>query len=274
MQTDLNSVWIWYATSIMNEGSAVNILQRREQRLSDWYQSSLGQMLAEQEQQALDEILPDLFGYHLLQLGASTPSLLSSSRILHKVALDSWPANMGLVSQMLGTPEHLPIQADCIDAVVLRHSLDMALDPRQVLREAERILVPEGHLIIMGFNPRSMWGIRRYLNFRSQEAPWADRFLSVHRIKDWLALLGMEVTNIQYRFFRPPVGRARVADRLLFLEDWGQRWWPFLGGSYILLAKKKVSTLTPIKPRWRPRRSVVSSLSDAASRSSEKHVNG
>lgn len=258
----------------MIEGLSGATSQRREQRLFDWYQTSLGQMLAQQEQQQLDRLLPDLFGYHLLQLGAASPSLLAASRILHKVVLDTTAPSVFQPSQLTGQPEHLPIQPDSIDAVVLRHSLDVALDPRQVLREAERILVPEGHLIIIGFNPRSLWGIRRCLSFRTQEAPWADRFLSVHRIKDWLALLGMETSDIHYLFFRPPVGRSAVADRLQFLERWGQKWWPFLGGTYILLARKKVSTLTSIKPRWRPRRAVVTSLSDAASRSSERHVNG
>lgn len=257
----------------MSKGLSGNPDRRKEQQLFDWYQTRLGQMLAQEEQQQLDRILPDLFGYHLLQLGASSSSLLSTSRILHKVVLDTTFPSVFQPSQLTGQPEHLPIQPDSVDAVLLRHSLDVALDPRQVLREAERILVPEGHLIIMGFNPRSLWGIRRCLSFRSQEAPWADRFLSVHRIKDWLALLGLETSLIHYQFFRPPVGRSAVAERLQFLERWGQKWWPFLGGTYILLARKKVSTLTSIKPRWRPRR-VVPSLSDAASRSSERHVNG
>ena len=258
----------------MSEGSVFNSRQRREQRLSDWYQTRLGKMLIQEEQQELDNILPDLFGYHLLQLGAAVPSLLSASRILHKVVLDSERSSEILSSQLTGIPEQLPIQADSIDAVLLHHSLDVALDPRQVLREAERVLVPEGHLIILGFNPRSLWGLRRCLSFRSQEAPWGDRFLSVHRIKDWLALLGLEITTINYRFFRPPVGRSGLSDKLLMLERWGQQWWPFLGGVYLLVAKKKVSTLTPIKPRWRPQRSVVTSLGDAASRSLERHVDG
>lgn len=251
----------------MSDGSAVSISQQREQRLSDWYQTRLGQMLAQEEQQELDGLLPDLFGYHLLQIGAAMPSLFSASRILHKVVLDGRISSITSPSHLCGVPEHLPIQADSVDAVLLHHSLDVALDPRQVLREAERVLIPEGHLIILGFNPRSLWGARRCLSFRSQEAPWSERFLSVHRVKDWLALLGLEITMINYRFFRLPVGHTGLSEKFLFLERWGKKCCPILGGVYFMVAKKKVSTLTPIKPRWRPQRSVVTSLGDAASRS-------
>ncbi len=250
----------------MNKISSAHCFFQRDQQLADWYASSLGKMLAEEEQDELDQVLPDLFGYHLLQLGSSETSLLSASRILHKVVLDGHQKNEIFPSQINGIPEQLPIQPDCIDAVLLHHSLDLAMDPRQVLREAERVLVPEGHLIILGFNSRSLWGLRRMLSRGHADAPWGNRFLSVPRVKDWLALLGLEITTIRYRFYRPPIGRKAVSDKLRFLESWGQKWWPFLGGAYLLVAKKKVSTLTPIKPRWRPRRSLVQGLTDAASR--------
>jgi len=251
----------------MNNISPGKQFFERDQQLADWYASLLGKMLAEQEQEELDQVLPDLFGYHLLQIGSSETSLLSASRILHKVVLDGHQKTEAFPSQINGIPEQLPIQPDCIDAVLLHHSLDLAMDPRQVLREAERVLVPEGHLIILGFNPRSLWGLRRALSLgQKHEAPWGHGFLSVPRVKDWLALLGLEITAIHYRFFRPPIGRKAMSDKLHFLESWGQKWWPFLGGVYLLVAKKKVSTLTPIKPRWRPRRSIVQGLTDAASR--------
>ncbi len=247
---------------------------QRDQQLSDWYRTDLGQLLAADEQQELDAVLPDLFGYHLLQLGSAGPSLLSASRILHKVVLDGQEKSTDYPSQIMGLSEHLPIQADCVDAVLLHHSLDLATDPRQVLREVERILVPEGHLIILGFNPHSLWGMRRLLSFRRQDVPWGRGFLPVKRIKDWLTLLDFDISMIRYRFFRPPMGRKAMADKLRFMETWGQKWWPVLGGVYLIVAKKKVATLTPIKPRWRPQRSIVAGLSDAASRSRNADVQG
>jgi SAM-dependent methyltransferase len=258
----------------MSEGSVPDSILHRDQQLSDWYSTPIGQLLGDVEQRQLDAVLPDLFGYHFLQMGSAGPSLLSASRILHKVVLDGHQKSGFYPSQIIGLSEHLPIQPDCVDAVLLHHSLDIATDPRQVLREVERILVPEGHLIILGFNPRSMWGIRRFLSFRSQDVPWGMRFLPVKTIKDWLTLLGFDISVIRYGFFRPPLGRKAVVDRLSFMENWGQNWWPFLGGVYLMVAKKKVATLTPIKPRWRPQRSIVAGLSDAASRSREGNVQG
>lgn len=239
-------------------------------QLSDWYSSSLGQMLAYEEQQELDRILPDLFGYHILQMGTVEPSLLNASRILHKVVLGyEQPGHRQ--KDLVGEQEHLPILPDCIDTVLLHHSLDFANDPRQVLRETERVLVPEGHVIILGFNPRSLWGLRRLLSVGRKSAPWNGRLLTVNRVKDWLALLGFETMATHYRFFRPPFGRSAMSGHMKFMERWGAKLWPILGGVYILVGRKKVSTLTPIKPRWRPNKSVVAGLGDAASRSCKRN---
>ncbi|NOY66109.1 MAG: class I SAM-dependent methyltransferase [Gammaproteobacteria bacterium] len=241
-----------------------------EQQLADWYSCSLGKKLAHCEQKILDEVLPDLFGYHLLQVGSIVPSLLSASRMLHKIIMSyENPARPNC--DISGLAENLPVQPDCIDAVLHYHSLEFANDPRQVLRETERVLVPEGSVVIMGFNPVSMWGIRRILS-RSPTAPWNGSFLSVNRLKDWLELLGFEIRMTQHYFFRPPVNNTSLLSRLDLMESWGSRCCPVVGGAYILIARKKVSTMTPIKPRWRPKRSVVSSLGDAASRSYKRNA--
>lgn len=252
----------------MNENQRINEYYGRDQRLRDWYQTPLGNMLAEDEQAELDSILPNLFGYHLMQVGSMAAPLLSASRILHKFVLDGENPQLREAMQIAGAPEQLPIQADCLDAVILHHSLELAHDPRQLLREVERALVPEGHLVVLGFNPLSFWGLRKLFNLRRHGAPWDQKFLSVNRITDWMELLGMEVIHTHYRFFRLPYGGKRLAHQFRFLETWGQRWWPIFGGVYFIVAKKKVSTLTPIKPRWRPQRSLVRGLTDATSRSS------
>jgi SAM-dependent methyltransferase len=252
----------------MDEYEQINDYYDRDQQLREWYRTPLGNMLAEDEQAELDAILPDMFGYHLMQIGSMAAPLLSASRILHKFVLDGESPQLREAMQIAGAPEQLPIQADCLDAVILHHSLELVGDPRQLLREVERTLVPEGHLVVLGFNPLSLWGLRRFFKMRRKVAPWDQKFLSVNRITDWMALLGMEVTHTSYRFFRLPYGHKGLAHQFRFLESWGQRWWPIFGGVYFIVAKKKVSTLTPIKPRWRPQRSLVRGLSDAASRSS------
>jgi len=239
---------------------------QQSEDFSDWCDSVLGQKLTYVEQQELDRILPDLFGYHLLQIGSIGPSLSSASKIMNKVVMCCTEQPVRNCS-IIGSASQLPVQPDCLDAVIICHSLDFADDPKQLLREVERVLVPEGHIVILGFNPRSLWGLRRFIGFGNRPAPWNGRFLAAPRVKDWLALLGFEVESTHYRFYRPPIQHSGMLARLNFLESWGARWWPFGGAAYILLATKKVSTLTPIKPRWRPKRSVVAGLGDAASRS-------
>lgn len=258
----------------MNSISAPVLKQLRE-----WYQRPFGRLLASAEKTELDSILPNLFGYHLLQVGVGEPGLLSTSRILHRVIMtmdvdapyletsgSKTPGSKTPCSRIRGCSESMPIAPDSVDALLLNHALECAADPHQVLRESERILLPEGNIVILGFNPISLWGLSRLLRFRSKKVPWSCRILTIRRIKDWLALLGFEVTLSRPFFFLPPVHNQRITSKLQFLERWGSRWWPFLGNVYVLTARKKVSTLTPIKPRWRPQRSIVSGLADTVSR--------
>ena len=251
----------------MDQDNSHNEFQQKFQQLTDWYFAPLGKSLAYIEQQALDRILPDLFGYQLLQVGSVASNPLTASRILHKVVMG---AAVQFPGNLIGDPEHMPVQPDSIDAVILHHALDVAHEPHQVLREAELALVPEGHIIVIGFNPRSFWGIRKLFSWKNREAPWNCHFLSAPRVRDWLTLLGCKVIDTQYHFYRFPVNHNGTLTRLGFMERWGRRLWPFLGGVYIIVARKQVSTMTPIKPRWRPQRTIVPGLSDAASRSYKK----
>lgn len=241
------------------------------QQLEAWYATPLGELLAQAEQAALEEILPNLFGYHLLQVGCAGRSVLDSSLILHKVVMVNQHGAELEVPLLAGEAEKMPIQTDTIDAVILYHALEFSHDPHQVLREAERILVPEGHIVILGFNPFSLWGLRRWLPYRRSAMPWCGRFLSLLRLRDWLALLGFEVLSTRPLFFRPPLQRRGIMSQLGRMESWGARWWSIFGAVDVVVARKKVSTLTPIKPRWRPQRSLSSRLADTATRGYQRN---
>jgi SAM-dependent methyltransferase len=235
-------------------------------QLNDWYGQPLGRMLAAAEQAALDAVLPNIFGYHLLQAGHAVSPLYGASRILHRAVMASATDVGGPETAVYGDLDALPVVADSLDALILHHALEFAADPRQVLREAERVLVAEGQLVLVGFNPYSLWGLWRRLRLRRRSVPWCGRFIGLPRIKDWLSLLGFEVVQVRHVFFRPPLGRMALQTRLSLIESWGARWWPVLGGVYVISARKKAMTLTPIKPRWRPRRARVG-LADPAARS-------
>jgi hypothetical protein len=235
------------------------------QRLRAWFEGRLGQLLLERERRELDEVLANLFGYYLLQVGAAMDAyLLEASRIRRQVIVDNaWPAVScrdlpAHVTSLCGRPHGLPVQGDSVDVVVLPHTLEFDPMSHEVLREVERVLVAEGHVVILGFNPWSLWGLWRLLRWRRRRyVPWHGAFRGMYRIKDWLSLLGFDIVQAHAYFYRPPLQHEVMLRRLEWIERLGRRWWPFLGGAYLIVAKKRVTTLTPIKPRWRPRRSLL-----------------
>ena len=219
--------------------------------LEHWYRTSLGRALAVQEAACLDALLHDTFGYYLVQVGVAHcfQEVLAASRIRHRVLMPGQVATGQPGPQVIGNPAALPLAADGIDAVVLPHTLDFVPDPRQVLREVERVLIPEGRVIILGFNALSSWGLLRLLYRYRRRVPWCGRFLTAYRVEDWLSLLGFDVECRQQIMFRPPM-RGALGPRLAVLDTLGRRLWPALGGVYVIKAVKRVSTLTPLRPSW------------------------
>ena len=240
------------------------------QQFQTWYTSALGQRLAQSEKLILDKYLPDLFGYYLLQCGCPEIKVekgigqwLKSSRVSSHICLD-FELSQGINCQ--SHLAHLPIKADSLDVVVLPHVLDFSSIPHQVLREVERVLIAEGHVVILGFNPWSIWNISRLFLFWTKQPPWNAHFLAASRVMDWLALLGFDVVKRQSYFYQPPIQNENIIKRMSFFEKLGQRFWPIFGAGYILVARKRVQTLTPIRSRWRARRQVVNSGLNTANR--------
>lgn len=243
---------------LMTPKHGLSTPRQRLQALRAWCRQPLGRGLASAEQASLCEILSDVFGYHLVVLDPSCqPDALASSRILHRVVQTCSLAGLERPPALLASSEHLPLQSDSIDAFVLPHTLEVAGDPHQLLREIDRCLLPEGHLVILGFNPFGWWGLRKLLFGWRGRVPWSLRFISLSRLKDWLSLLGFDALKSAYLFPHPPwhYGKPRAVHTLL--QRLHRENWPLLAGTYVLVARKRVATLTPIKPRWRPRRALL-----------------
>ena len=234
------------------------------QQFQHWYASPLGQRLAETEKQLLDRYLPNLFGYYLLQcgnpvaeLGEMSEKWLQNSRVPSRFIID-YVLNQQL--SCVSYHDRLPVKSDSLDLVILPHTLDFAVDPHLVLREVERVLIPEGHVVILSFSALSSWNLCRKLPLLKQSLPQNAQFFSAYRIMDWLGLLGFDVIHRRGYFQQLPLQNEKLHQRSAFLTRLGQRLWPNLGAGYMLVARKRVETLTPIRPRWRARRRVVTGL--------------
>lgn len=203
------------------------------------------------EKELLASLSEDVFGYHLIQVQdyGHGLSALENCPIKHRSLLDQGATGEQAISAY-AAGEQLPVANDSVDLVVLPHTLDFALDPAQVLREAERVLIPEGRVLIVGFNPFSLWGLVRVALRWRGHVPWCGHFLSYRRIVDWLGLLGFDIECTDVAALMPPFRTERWGSRFSRMDDWGRRVWPMLAGVYAVRAVKRVSTVRPLKSPW------------------------
>lgn len=225
-----------------------------------WFSSELGQYLQTQELALYDQAVVDLFGFNALQMGGLHMDLLRNSRVTHRFkSADCFDTNQQ--PSLLCDDDFLPIADASLDLLLLPHRLEFSERPHQTLREAERVMMPEGHLLLSGFNPFSWWGLCHLFKTRfcrrkksadlTENYPWSGRFISLNRLKDWLALLGFEIVTIQMCCHVPPFESQRWQHRFHFMQRLGARWLPLLGGVYFIVAKKRVACMTPLKPNWK-----------------------
>jgi len=219
-----------------------------------------------------------VFGFHALQLGLPQLDALQANRMPHRwLAVESAGDGEVPESAAAGEPgvaiersvegaaarvhvvpaptlrchfDALPFAAATLDLVILPHALELARDPHLALREVERVLVPEGRAIIVGFNPASLWGVRQRLGrLRRRLAPrssselflpHAGEFVGYRRLRDWLRLLSFEVEAGRFGCYVPPVRSSRWLARFAWMERAGEHWWPVFGALYYIVAVKRV----------------------------------
>lgn len=233
-----------------------------------WFATPLGRYLLAREQALFDAAVADVFGFNAVQLGLVEHDLLRACRIPQCLTV-----GYGERARVRAHLHELPLATQSIDLVLLPHALEFSPDPHQVLREVERVLIPEGHLLLTGFNPLSLWGAMRMVRGR-QGFPWKGSFISLARIKDWLALLNFEVSGGRMTCYVPPCGESRWLERFRFMERAGDRWWPLMGGVYFLVARKRVPGMRLILPAWQQRRAAGELLAGAAQRRAASKVAG
>lgn len=224
-------------------------------RLSDWWNSPLGQVLREQEQKVVRDALEDVFGLQLLQIGAwgRAGEFFKDARTQRQTVMATQIPSFigaglnGAGSRVLSRPSALAVASDSIDAVLLPHTLEFEQDPYAVLRETSRILLGEGKLMVMGFNPLGPWALRHRLSHDSFP-PGLQRMILPHRLKEWLKVLSFEVVATKRYLFQFPSASHK------------EHRWLVPAGAYLIKAHKRVYTLTPVRPKWREKRSRVGGL--------------
>ncbi|MCK5895439.1 MAG: class I SAM-dependent methyltransferase [Cocleimonas sp.] len=232
-----------------------------------WYQGLSGQYALLQLDAIISEYLSEIFGYYCLNLGilSERKEFLNNSRISTGFSIGCGVNK----NDVIAMPEQLPIAADEVDLVIASHVLECSNNPHQVLREIDRVLVPEGHCILIGFNPYALMGAKRLLKplrIKNKEVsgtlgtPETSSDLSPHyqkyktrtvsHVRDWFSLLGFETLEVNYLGFRPSIKNEKLFASNAWMEKWGAKLWPVLGSLYIIHAKKHMIAMRPHKKVW------------------------
>ncbi len=211
---------------------------------TNWLMSSEGDYLRRREQAWFDETIADVFGFNAVQIGLPQWQVMRNCRVRHQVCLDISP-----FGDIQGDPLNLPFASQSLDLLVLPHTLEFSVAPHQILREAERVLIAEGHLMLSGFNPWSLWGLYHWHKQRRGKFLWQADFVTPFRLRDWLSLLACETAEQRQCCYVPPLAHRRWVPWFEAMEKLGGRR-AFLGGVYFLHAIKRVHGMHLITPRW------------------------
>lgn len=240
--------------------------------LADWFETAPGKYVLDWERARFDEAVADVFGYYAWQLGLAEPDFLASNRMPFKAWAGAEPLDGSAAwpSRVLALPEALPFESQSVDLLVLPHLLECAQAPHHVLREAERVLMPEGRLVISGFNPWSLWGMRNALPGMEAWLPVALKSqVSLPRLRDWLQLLSFDVDRGHYGCFAPACRSTQWLRRWRFMESMGPRWWRMGGAVYVVSAVKRVPSVRIIGPTWKKKRKAPQAATVGASRQAD-----
>jgi SAM-dependent methyltransferase len=233
--------------------------------LSGWLSTPQGSYVLGWELAQYDSAVDDVFGFRAVQIGLPEVDFLRQNRIPFRFTLALEPG-----ACVAADPLQLPLASQSVDLVVLPHVLEQHAHPHEVLREAERVLMPEGHLVISGFNTASLWRLRQMFTF-DKHSPWDAKFIGLLRLREWLRLLGFELNGGMFGCYAPPFQQRRWLERFAFMEKAGARWWPIAGGIYVVRAVKRVQGMRLVTPAWRKERARRRALAAPIPQRTQKH---
>jgi SAM-dependent methyltransferase len=235
--------------------------------LSGWFSTPQGKYVLDWELAQFDSAVEDVFGFRAVQIGLPELDFLRQNRIPYRFSLALEPG-----AALAADPLQLPLASQSVDLVVLPHVLEGHPNPHDVLRETERVLMPEGQVVISGFNTGSLWRLRQIFTMQKTQSPWDAKFISLLRLRDWLRVLGFELNGGTFGRYAPPFREKLWLERFQFMEKAGARWWPIAGGIYVVRAVKRVHGMRVVTPAWRQERARRRALAAIPQRShKEEH---
>jgi len=221
---------------------------RQPQYPKSWQHFTSGEIILDRVNQAIAPWCSKFFGYYLLKIGALSAAIdCSNSSIKNQLSLSGESESCDVIADV----DDLPLLEHSVDVCVLSHTLEFSLDPHHVVREANRVLIPNGYLVITGFNPFSLAGLNKLIPYRRKKTPWCERFFSPMRVKDWLQLMGYEILEDR-RFLHSMLTSGMAPGRFKSIgQQFCENYLTSFGSIYFIVAKKRVLPLTPIKPKWK-----------------------
>lgn len=218
------------------------------------YQTPKGKLLQALEIQYLKRFVDLSCKQTVLQIGALgfENEFIDCSLYQHFTILDNTASGTSEATKIRAKAFCLPIQTESIDMIILPHLLEFDAHRFQTIREVERVLKPEGDLIILSFNPWSLWLRSHYLWDKRLADSWQGHFMSRSRILDWLKLLNFEIKN---------TAEFNLDSFDLTLGSFKLNKSTILATAYAIKAVKRRYTLIPLTPsKSRPAAIVASAL--------------
>ena len=254
--------------------------------MNNWFSTPLGQSIVNGEQEKCIQLVPSGYYARSLQIGFPWVNYLEGIEVSSRYIIDCQKSirtardQYGSTSKIGGgtagchfavsDSAALPFPERTHDLIVLPHTLDYCADSHEVLRQATQVLVPEGCIVIIGFNLISFYGAIKVFKNSRNNLPWSGHYYRIGRVQDWLALLGFDLVGARMMSYQPPVQSDKWRNRLDFFENAGNRWWPGLGGVYIIVGRKRQMAVTPLPKRARTWHTLIPGIAQSASQRAAK----
>lgn len=213
--------------------------------LQRFYASRLGEAVRRAAARRLTALWPHADGLDVLGVGYPAPYLgvfrASARRTVAMMPADQgaepWPPEPTVLTA-LGDESRLPFMDAVFDRVLMVHALEEATAPHALLREAWRVMAPEGRLVVIAANRWSFWA-------QSGATPFGHgRPFSRTQLATLLSDSMFEPVASSRALYAPPTTWAPFVRAADAFERVGELVWPAFGGLVLMEAVKRLYATT------------------------------